>query len=96
MTEMEVLPHHHESSIEPFDQLPGDEFFCRLVGPLLVEVDHHRAIDPGGCQQFELLVEVAQQQRSRLRTNHCGGVPIERHHHGGQSALLGPRPKFGK
>ena len=76
---------------ELVDQHLVDEVLGRLVGPLLVEGDHHGAVDAAVGQQLELLVEVGQQLGCRLGAHHGGRVAVEGDHHGGQPGGLGPR-----
>ena len=52
-------------------------------------------IDAGVGQQLDLLLQVGEQQRSRLRPHDHGRVTVERHHRGRQALALGSLPYLG-
>ena len=66
-------------------RIRGHEVLGRLVGPLGVEGDHHRAVHAGRLQQLQLLVEVAEQAGGGLGTDHRGRMAVEGDHRGGQA-----------
>ena len=92
VAEVEVLPHHHQPGPEAVDEYRAHELLGRLVGPLLVEGDDDGPVHPGRGQQFELLVEVAEQGGRRLGPDHRGRMAVEGHHHRGQPVGAGPGP----
>ena len=60
MTEVEVRTDHYELRPERSDENISYEVFSRLGRPLLVEPDHHGAIDRLGGEQLELLFEICE------------------------------------
>ncbi len=78
VAEVEVLPHHHQPGAQTVGQHLVDELARRLGRPPLVEVDDDGVIDPRRREQLELLVEIGQQPRRGGRTNHLGGMAVER------------------
>ena len=67
VAEMEVLPHHHQPGAEGLDQDLDDEVLGRLVGPGLVEGHDDGAVEPGGGEELELLLEVGEEQAGPTR-----------------------------
>ena len=92
VTEVEVLPHHHDLGIEAVDQHLRDEVLGRLLRSDFVEVDHVRVVDAGALEQFELLLEIGEQRRRGLRPHHRGRMAIEGDHRGTQTLCLGQLP----
>ena len=73
MAEVEVLAHDdllgacRQSTSTVWTKSSADS--CR---PLLVEAHDERVVDPGRLEQLELLVQVGQQQRRRVRVGSPG------------------------
>lgn len=63
MSEVEVFADHDQAGTECLHQHGAHEVFGLLVGALGVEGHHHRGVDAGGGQQFELLAQVGEQTR---------------------------------
>ena len=71
------------------------ELLGRLLGARLVEGDDEAAVETGGGQQLELLLEVGEQARRRLGTHHRRGVPVEGDDGALEAAGRGPLSHLG-
>ena len=85
--EAEVLPHDDLDRTELADEHVGDEVVCRLTCPFGIEWDHRHHVHPEPLEQLEALLEVAQQERGVLRTDHFGRVAVEGGHHRGETLV---------
>ncbi len=89
---MEVRADHHELRSERADEDLGHEILGRLGCPCLVETDHDRTVDRALGEQFELLLEVRQLQRSRVGSYDGCRMAVESddlgHQAGRERALL--------
>ena len=81
--EVEVLPHYDQPGAQAADEHLVDEVFGRLVGPVLVEVEHERVVDARNGQPFELLIGVGEQLRRRLGAHDGCRMAVEGHDGGG-------------
>ena len=79
--EVEVVAHHDGLGGQAVDEHPLREVERFLLRLLRVEADDHGGVDPGACQEFELLVEVGEQLRRALGSHHRGRMPVERDDH---------------
>src|SRR3546814_18556577 len=92
VAEVEVLPHDHDLGAEAPDEDLPDEVLSGLLRAGLVEGDHQAPVDARGGQQLELLVEVGEQTRSRLRAHDGGRMPVEGADRRAQTAAAAATP----
>ena len=77
MSEVEVRTDDHELGVQAADEDLAHEVLGRFHRARLIEVDDERVADAGAFEQFELLFEVGEQTRGRLRPHDAGRVTVE-------------------
>ena len=95
VTEVEILAHDHFAGTQVSDERALDERGRRFSGAVFVEAHDVDGIDPRRLQQLELLVEIGQQFRCRLRTHHGCGMTIEGDDDACATELQGPLAHLG-
>jgi len=88
-TEVEVFPHDDGCDTEAVDQDAPNEIIRGLGGLRFVETNDGDRIHPGLGEEFEFLVLIGEQTRSRLGSHEAGWMAIERDDHAHGRALAG-------
>ena len=77
VTEVEVGTDRDETGSERGDEVGDDEVLGRLERPLGIEANDEGGVHAAAGEQFELLVEVGEQERGRVGPDHRCGMAIE-------------------
>jgi hypothetical protein len=77
MPKVEVLPHHDGLCVEEVNQNRLNKVLSGFERTLFIEWNNNGLVDSRTSQKFEFLVQVSEEPRSRLGTNHLGGMPVE-------------------